>query len=83
VHRGFQFVREAVFDHPGRSQRARIATHAFLYEPIWETLPAVAGGDDAGSARWVPQSDIAGLEDTFFEDHFHILDVFLGIIAKG
>lgn len=73
--------REAVFAHPGRSQRARIVTHAFLYEPDWETLPEVAGGDDAGSARWMPQADIAGLEDSFFEDHFHILDVFLGICS--
>ena len=78
-----QPVREVVFDHPGRSQRARIATHAFLYEPGWDDLPAVVGGNEADSARWVSKLEIAGLEDSFFDDHFHILDVFLGILAGG
>jgi bifunctional NMN adenylyltransferase/nudix hydrolase len=75
-------IREAVFSHPARSQRARIVTHAFLYEPVWDVLPAVSGMDDAGSARWVPQSELPAMEDRFFEDHFHILDVFLGILPK-
>jgi bifunctional NMN adenylyltransferase/nudix hydrolase len=74
-------VREAVFSHPARSQRARIVTHAFLYEPDWDVLPEVAGGGDAGSARWVEQSRLPGLEDRFFEDHFHILDVFLRLVG--
>ena len=75
-------AREAVFSHPGRSQRARIVTHAFLYEPDWEILPKLAGERDAGSARWVAQSELPGMEDRFFEDHFHILDVFLGLVPR-
>jgi bifunctional NMN adenylyltransferase/nudix hydrolase len=73
-------VREAVFSHPARSQRARIVTHAFLYEPTWDVLPPVSGMDDAGSARWVRQDELCAMEDCFFEDHFHILDVFLGLV---
>jgi bifunctional NMN adenylyltransferase/nudix hydrolase len=76
-------VREAVFSHPGRSLRARIVTHAFLYEPDWTVLPPVEGKDDAGSARWVRQAELSAMEDRFFEDHFHILDVFLGICSGG
>jgi len=70
-------VREMVFSHPGRSQRARIVTHAFLFEPAWEALPEVRGADDAAEARWVPESDLPGLEDCLFEDHFHILSQLL------
>ncbi|HXP89849.1 MAG TPA: NUDIX domain-containing protein [Fibrobacteria bacterium] len=73
-------VREAVFSHPDRSQRARIATNAFLFEPDWEILPEPIRGGDVGSARWVAQSELPGMEDRFFEDHFHILDVFLGLV---
>jgi bifunctional NMN adenylyltransferase/nudix hydrolase len=73
-------VREAFFSHPQRSQRARIATHAFLFEPVWETLPALAGRGDDGSAQWVSETDLPGMEDRFFEDHFHILDEFLHLV---
>jgi bifunctional NMN adenylyltransferase/nudix hydrolase len=42
-------------------------------------LPEIAGGDDAAEARWVPIADLLSLEEQFHDDHFHILDAFLGI----
>lgn len=69
--------REMVFSHPGRSQRARIVTHAYLFEPDFGPLPDVAGADDAADARWIPLERLESLEDEFFEDHFHILSGFL------
>lgn len=72
-----------VCDHPGRSQRGRTITHAhyFVLPPGRE--PAVAPADDAREARWVPISELAGLEDQFFEDHFLILSRFLGLAPGG
>jgi bifunctional NMN adenylyltransferase/nudix hydrolase len=58
---GLSAVREQVFSHPGRSQRGRILTHAFLFAPHWASLPDVAGDDDA----------------VFFADHWHILEQLL------
>lgn len=69
--------REMVFSHPGRSQRARIATHAFLFEPSWKALPLVVPGVGIASVSWVEEETILGQEDQFFEDHFHILANFL------
>lgn len=74
---GTRSFREMVFSHPARSQRARIVTHAFLFEPAFEVLPEVAGADDAAEARWIPIQDLESMEDEFFEDHFHILSGFL------
>lgn len=68
-YKGFQ-----VFDHPGRSQRGRIITHAFHFE-LSEKLP-VLGSDDAAAASWVPLKDLAAMEEQFFDDHFHILRCF-------
>lgn len=69
----------AVFDHPDRSQRGRIVTHAHHFDLGDCRLPAVAGADDAAEARWVAVGELAGMEEEFFEDHFCILDHFLGI----
>jgi len=41
--------------------------------------PAVRAADDAASAFWVPVQELATLEDRFHDDHFHILDHFLGL----
>lgn len=69
----------AVFDHPDRSQRGRTITHAHYFDLGDRELPEVAAGDDAREARWVPIEEIAGMEDRFHDDHFHMLDHFLGI----
>jgi bifunctional NMN adenylyltransferase/nudix hydrolase len=69
----------AVFDHPDRSQRGRTITHAHYFDLGERELPAVQAGDDAHSVDWVAIGDLAGLEDQFHDDHFHMLDHFLGL----
>lgn len=71
-----------VFDHPQRSMRGRTITHAFLIEltPTGEGLPRVRGGDDAERARWVPLFEFNRMEENLFEDHFYIVNWFLGQI---
>jgi bifunctional NMN adenylyltransferase/nudix hydrolase len=68
-----------VFDHPDRSQRGRVITHAHYFDLGDRKLPEIAGGDDAEDARWVPLAGLAALEDQFHDDHFHILDSFFGL----
>ncbi len=70
----------AVFDHPDRSQRGRTITHAHHFDLGDRELPEVQGADDAALARWVPVSELAGMEAQFFDDHFHMLDRFLGLL---
>lgn len=77
VLEGSQPLRELVFSHPNRSQRARIATHAFLFEPAWDDLPEVLSGEGIASVGWFSESSLISLEDQLFEDHFHILSGFL------
>lgn len=67
----------AVFDHPDRSQRGRIITHAHWFDLSGGSLPAIAGADDAAEARWFPVADLPDMEAELFEDHFHILCHFL------
>ena len=73
----------AVFDHPDRSQRGRTLTHAHYFDLGNAPLPKVEGDDDALLAQWVPVADLPAMEDTFFEDHFHMLDHFLGLTQAG
>jgi bifunctional NMN adenylyltransferase/nudix hydrolase len=68
-----------VFDHPDRSQRGRVITHAFYFDFGERMLPEIAGSDDAAEARWVPIAELPACEEQFHDDHFHILDAFLGI----
>lgn len=70
-----------VFDHPDRSQRGRVITHAHYFAFGAGALPEVHGSDDASEARWVPIGELAALESQFHDDHFHILDAFLGLTA--
>lgn len=69
----------AVFDHPDRSLRGRTITHAHYFDLGERELPEVQGDDDAAAARWVPVDELAGMEDRFHDDHFHMLDHFLGL----
>lgn len=71
--------RVVVFDHPDRSQRGRTITHVHFFELADATLPEVKGGDDAAEAKWVAVSALPGMEEQFFEDHFHILDELLSL----
>lgn len=68
-----------VFDAVGRSSRGRTITHAFyigLSDGEWN-LPKIKGGDDADKAQWVPINDVR--RDETFEDHYDIIEYFLGI----
>ncbi len=69
-----------VFDHPDRSLRGRTITHAHFFDLNHEQLPEVEAADDADSANWVAIDELEGMEELFFDDHFHILDHFLGLI---
>lgn len=71
----------AVFDHPDRSQRGRTITHAFYFDLGNGPLPKVKADDDAQSADWVDIAVIPKMEDLFHDDHFHMLDHFLGLTA--
>jgi bifunctional NMN adenylyltransferase/nudix hydrolase len=73
---------QRVFDHPDRSQRGRVITHAFFFDLGDRLRPEIAGSDDAAEARWVPIADLPSLEQEFHDDHFHILDSFLGITRE-
>ncbi|MCM5680600.1 bifunctional nicotinamide-nucleotide adenylyltransferase/Nudix hydroxylase [Schlegelella sp. S2-27] len=72
----------AVFDHPDRSQRGRTITHAHYFELGERELPEVQGGDDAAQALWVPVDELTAFEDQFLDDHFHMLDHFLGLTEE-
>ncbi len=75
-----QALREvAVFDHPDRSQRGRTITHAHYFDLGSRELPEVCAADDAAQARWVPITALPAMEDQFHDDHFHMLDHFLGL----
>ncbi len=67
-----------VFDAPDRSARGRTITHAFHFEFLSGDLPQVRGGDDAARAKWIPLADMRALREHLFEDHFFILEHFLG-----
>jgi bifunctional NMN adenylyltransferase/nudix hydrolase len=71
----------AVFDHPDRSQRGRTITHAHHFDLGERELPEVRADDDAAAAQWVTIADLATMEDRFFDDHFHMLDHFLGLTS--
>jgi len=68
--------RSKVFDAIDRSPRGRIITHAFHIELPDGELPKVKGSDDAEKARWVPIAEV--LSEQCFEDHYEILQHFVG-----
>ena len=69
-------VSTEVCDHPKRSLRGRTITHAVHIELPPGPLPVVKGSDDARRAFWIPLSEVP--EDMMFEDHFFIIQHFLG-----
>jgi bifunctional NMN adenylyltransferase/nudix hydrolase len=66
------------FDHPRRSLRGRIITHAFLIDldKLAGPLPQVKGSDDAEKAQWISLNELGTRESECFEDHFHIVSHF-------
>lgn len=73
----------AVFDSPGRSQRGRVITCAQHFALSGKEPPGVKGLDDARSARWVPIAELAAMESRFHDDHFVILNHFLGLLPAA
>jgi bifunctional NMN adenylyltransferase/nudix hydrolase len=69
---------QKAFDHPDRSERGRTITTAFLFDLGMGPLPKVKGSDDADKAWWMPLSEFYTREEEFFEDHFHIVQYFVG-----
>ncbi len=72
----------AVFDHPDRSLRGRTITHAHFFDLGTRELPEVRADDDAQAVAWVPIDQLAAMEDRFHDDHFHMLDHFLGLTPR-
>jgi bifunctional NMN adenylyltransferase/nudix hydrolase len=70
---------ERVFTHPDRSQRGRILTHTFHFDLGDGPPPPVQGADDAASAQWMPVEELGAIEMQLHDDHFQMLDVFLGL----
>ena len=69
-----------VFDHPKRSRRGRIITHAHLFKlAAGGPLPKVKGGDDAYEAMWLPFNDVGLHEQDIFSDHIHIINHFINV----
>lgn len=68
---------QRVFDHPERSLRGRTITHAFCFNLGHGPLPRVKGDDDAEKAWWMSLRDVRDSEESFFEDHFHIINHFV------
>jgi len=67
------------FDHPSRSLRGRIITHAaYIPLPLKNGLPRVKGGDDAKEALWIPLSSLDSLMEEIYEDHYSIIRNFTG-----
>ncbi|MBB3189162.1 bifunctional nicotinamide-nucleotide adenylyltransferase/Nudix hydroxylase [Halomonas cerina] len=71
---------QRLFDEPHRSWRGRTLAEAFYFalrpEQQLPPLKPVRGGDHA---RWVPLADLE--PDGLFEDHFFIIQNFLGLPA--
>jgi bifunctional NMN adenylyltransferase/nudix hydrolase len=68
-----------VFDHPDRSLRGRTITHAHYFDLGERELPEVQADDDAQSVQWVPVAQLTSMEAQFHDDHFHMLNHFLGL----
>jgi bifunctional NMN adenylyltransferase/nudix hydrolase len=72
-----------VFDHPDRSLRGRVITHAHFFDLGSRSFPQVQPADDAAAAEWVSVEKLTSMEDQFHDDHFHILDFFLSLTARA
>jgi bifunctional NMN adenylyltransferase/nudix hydrolase len=71
-----------VFDHPDRSLRGRVITHAHFFDLGARRLPEVQAADDAAAAEWISIENLAAMEDRFHDDHFHMLDFFFSLTAR-
>lgn len=75
-------VGQHVYDHPQRSLRGRVITHAGIVYLEDGPLPKVKGSDDAAKAMWVPINEVYKMQDMLFEDHFYIVEDLLNRFPK-
>ena len=62
------------------SARARQAQEQANADELQARLERLRAFFDKHHAEaWVPVADLPAMEDAFFEDHFHMLDHFLGL----
>jgi len=74
-----KFKPSKIFERPDRSLRGRTISHAYFFNiEGGGALPKVKGGDDADKAKWVPLSTFAEMEPFLFEDHFNVVNYFIG-----
>jgi bifunctional NMN adenylyltransferase/nudix hydrolase len=71
-----------VFDQPDRSQRGRTITHGHFFDLGERDLPALQADDDAAAAEWTPIAQLREREDRFLDDHFQMLDHYLGLLPR-
>ncbi|MEJ7686234.1 MAG: NUDIX domain-containing protein [Variovorax sp.] len=71
-----------VFDRPDRSQRGRTITHGFFFDLGDRDPPQVRADDDAQSVEWMPIEALCAFEEEFLDDHFQMLDHFLGLLPR-
>ena len=64
-----------LFDHPNRSLRGRTFSMAYLIELTSgdPALPKVKGSDDALTAKWFTLSEVSGMSEFLFDDHYSII----------
>ncbi len=75
------FVKQQVFDEPKRSSRGRVVTHCYYFDLSGlSEKPSVQAADDAKSVFWYCIDELQ--QNTFFEDHFFIIQYFLGNYSK-
>ena len=71
-----------VFDRPDRSQRGRTITHGHFFDLGERKMPRLQAGDDAEAAEWAPIAGLCELENRFLDDHFQMLDHYLGLLPR-
>lgn len=76
---GFKEVK--VFDHPNRSCRGRFITHAHFFDLTGASFPDIEAADDLEQVAWVAIDELNQMEEQLFEDHYHVLNQFLGCRA--
>ena len=76
------------FEAHNRSNRGRIITRAFLFKlPEYVvngkiSLPKVKGEDDAEKAKWFPLSEVKGMSEQLFEDHYDIIETMIARLKE-
>ena len=69
-----------VFDHPNRSSRGRVITHAFAWKIPDSCSVNITAADDAADALWIPLSTLNDPMQAvnWMEDHWHMASLLGG-----